>query len=197
MDAHLPRLLIFPALLLSTLTLELILMPAQTGRSRESQLASPSVFKCTPPPSPGGSGISSVYGQRKICLLDPWSPRSSEKPTGHLAFRPFLRSVLFHVLVLELETPERQDELRPYAPNSALADCLGDSAREDLTVRNEEPGNQGKATFIGCRDLCVYGGGGRVWKDWGLLWDLWERETLEQEDGEWRVLLRWDLITPY
>lgn len=127
--SHLPRLLIFPAPLLSTLTLELILIPAQTGRSRESQLASLSVFKCTPPPSPGGSGVSSVYGQNKSCLPDPWSPRSSEKPTGHLAFRPFLRSVLFHVLVLELETQESQDELRPYAPNSALADCLGDSAR--------------------------------------------------------------------
>lgn len=51
---HLPRLLIFPARLLPTLTLELILRPAQTGRSRESQLTFPSVFKCTPPPPPGG-----------------------------------------------------------------------------------------------------------------------------------------------
>lgn len=51
---HLPRFLIFPARLLPTLTLELILRPAQTGRSRESQLAALSVFKCTPPSSPGG-----------------------------------------------------------------------------------------------------------------------------------------------
>lgn len=35
----------------------------------------------------------------------------------------------FHVPVLELETQQRQDELRPYAPNSAPADCLGGSAR--------------------------------------------------------------------
>lgn len=128
--AHLPRLLIFPAPLLSTLTLELILMPAQTGRSRESQLASPGVFKCEPPPSPGGSGVSSVYGQSKSCLPDPRSPRSSEKPTGHLTLRPFLRSVLFHVPVLELETQQRQDELRPYAPNSAIADTWVALSRE-------------------------------------------------------------------